>query len=60
MRHHPSPSSPLEIALGRSLALCVHPVAGWGRSSFRGRLVVLGGYAAVGYITMFAALVFMW
>jgi hypothetical protein len=60
MRHHTSPSSPLEIALGRSLALCVHPVAAWRLSSFRGRLVVLGGYAAVGYITMFAALVFIW
>jgi hypothetical protein len=55
----PSPSSPLEIAIGRSLAMCAHPVAAWRLSSVRGRLVVVAGYAAAGYLAVFGALVLM-
>jgi hypothetical protein len=48
------------VFIGRSLALCAHPVAAWRLSSTRGRLLVIAGYAAAGYMGVFAALVLMW
>ena len=60
MRRLPQPASPTEVFVGRSLAMCVHPVAAWRLSSVRGRLLVIAGYAAAGYTGVFAALVLMW
>lgn len=49
-------SAPIETLVGWSLAMCVHPVAAWRLSTARGRLVVAAGYAAAGYVAVFAAL----
>jgi hypothetical protein len=50
------PSNRLEIAMGRSLAICVHPMAAWRSSSYRERLVLVGGYIGVGYFATLVAL----
>jgi hypothetical protein len=48
------PSTRSEIFLGRSLAICAHPVAAW-RTTIRSiRLVLLAGYFAAAYVAMFA------
>lgn len=44
--------------LGRSLAMCVHPVAAWRRGSLRGRVVVVGAYALASYAAVLLALTF--
>jgi hypothetical protein len=46
----------MEAAIGRSLAMCVHPVAAWRRGSFRTRLVVVGAYFVASYATVLFAL----
>ena len=56
----PQPASPTEVFVGRSLALCAHPVAAWRLSSARGRLLVIAGYAAAGYMGVIDTLVLMW
>ena len=40
---------PLEMALGRSLALVVHPRAAWRVLRPRGRAFLIGAYFLVGY-----------
>jgi hypothetical protein len=51
-------SSRLEILIGRTLAVCAHPMVAWrARASFR--LIVLAGYATAGYIATFALLVLL-
>jgi hypothetical protein len=60
MMRLPQPASPTEVLIGRSIALCAHPIAAWRVSSTRGRLLVIAGYAAAGYMGVFAALVLMW
>jgi hypothetical protein len=48
------PSTRSEIFIGRSLAICAHPVAAW-RTTIRSiRLVLLAGYFAAAYLTVFA------
>jgi hypothetical protein len=48
------PSTRSEIFVGRSLAICAHPVAAW-RTTIRSiRLVLLAGYFAAAYVAMFA------
>jgi hypothetical protein len=48
------PSTRSEIFIGRSLAICAHPVAAW-RTTIRSiRLVLLAGYFAAAYVTVFA------
>jgi hypothetical protein len=42
--------------MGRSLAVCVHPIAAWRSSSQRERLVLVGGYLGAGYVVTFIAL----
>jgi hypothetical protein len=50
------PASRHEVFLGRSLAVCVHPHAGW-RLAARGyRVVIVGGYFALGFVVVLAAL----
>ena len=46
-----------EIALGRWMAVCAHPVCAWRARSNRVRLVVLMSYFGAGYIGVIAALV---
>lgn len=48
------PSTRSEIFIGRSLAICAHPVAAW-RTTIRSiRLVLFAGYFAAAYLTVFA------
>jgi hypothetical protein len=57
LRQRPDrPSNRLEIAMGRSLAICLHPMAAWRSSSHRKRLVLLGGYIGAGYFATLVAL----
>jgi hypothetical protein len=46
----------LEIVIGRSLAMCVHPYATWRSHSTKARLVVLLAYASASYVIMLSAL----
>jgi hypothetical protein len=57
LRQRPDrPSNRLEIALGRSLAICLHPMAAWRSSSHRKRLALVGGYVGAGYVATLIAL----
>jgi len=48
------PSTRSEVFIGRSLAICAHPVAAW-RTTVRSiRLVLLAGYFAAAYVAAFA------
>ena len=50
------PASRHEVFLGRSLAVCAHPHAGW-RLAARGyRAVIVGGYFAIGFVVVLTAL----
>ena len=50
------PSTPAEVMIGRVLAACAHPVLAWRVLSPSGRLVVFGGYAMAGYLTVLSVL----
>jgi hypothetical protein len=50
------PASQLEIFFGRSLAMCVHPMAAWQVAGKSGRLVILAGYVTAGYLSVLMAL----
>jgi hypothetical protein len=39
----------IEIALGRTAAACVHPVAAWYTRRRSMRAMLIGGYAAIGF-----------
>jgi len=53
-RRSDRPSTRSEVFIGRSLAICAHPVAAW-RTTMRSiRLVLLAGYFAAAYVTVFA------
>jgi hypothetical protein len=49
----------LEIAIGRGLALCLHPTAAWRIVSTRGRAILVGAYVGAGYVVVLAALLFV-
>jgi hypothetical protein len=53
------PPNRVERWLGRSLALCAHPFTAWRLSSRRTRAGIVAGYAAAGYVTMLAGLLFL-
>jgi hypothetical protein len=53
------PSNRLEIIMGRSLAICLHPVAAWLSRSQRKRLVLVGGYVGAGYVLVLIALLLL-
>ena len=54
LRHRDRPSTRSEVFIGRSLAICAHPVAAW-RTTIRSiRLVLLAGYFAAAYVAVFA------
>ncbi len=58
-RSVPGFSRRCEIALGRSLAACVHPLAAW-RSTVRSfRVLLVAGYVAVGYFAVLVVLILM-
>lgn len=53
-RRHDRPSTRSEVFIGRSLAICTHPVAAW-RTTVRSiRVVLLAGYFTAAYLTVFA------
>ena len=54
-----SPSSRIEIALGRSMAACAHPVAAWRVLSRPRRFLLAGFYGAVSYVSVLAALLIL-
>jgi hypothetical protein len=53
------PSNRLEIMNGKSLAICLHPVAAWLTRSQRKRLVLVGGYVGAGYVVVLVALLLL-
>jgi hypothetical protein len=50
------PSTRSEVFIGRSLAICAHPVAAWRTTVRSFRVVLVAGYFAVAYVAVFAAL----
>ena len=50
------PSNRFEIAVGRALAVCVHPYAAWRIASIPGRVRIVIGYAVAAYLTVLGAL----
>ena len=48
----------IEIALGRTAAACVHPVAAWYARQRSMRAMLLAGYFLIGFAAAFAALLF--
>ena len=47
---------PIEIYLGRGVALLVHPAAAWRRLRPKGRVILLSAYATMSYVAVLAAL----
>jgi hypothetical protein len=45
--------------MGRSVAICLHPVAAWLTRSQRKRLVLVGGYVGAGYVIVLIALLLL-
>jgi len=52
-------SSRTEILIGRSLAVCVHPVAAWRSGSTAVRLQFFAGYFVASYVLIFLALLLL-
>jgi hypothetical protein len=46
----------LEIAIGRGLALCLHPTAAWRIVSTRGRVLLVAAYVGAGYLAVLGSL----
>jgi hypothetical protein len=53
------PSNRIEIMIGRSLAMSVHPAIAWRLLSPSRRALMVFGYFAVSYVTVFSALEFL-
>ena len=47
---------PLDVAIGRALACCVHPVASWRLLPAYGRVVLVAAYVSASYVTVLTAL----
>jgi hypothetical protein len=47
---------PVEIVIGRWLACCVHPSAAWRVLPPLGRAILVGAYAALGFVIAFLGL----
>jgi hypothetical protein len=52
---HKRPSHRLEVLIGRSAALCLHPLAAW-RSRSTDRALLLISYFALSYVIVFSLL----
>lgn len=53
---HVRRSSRTEILIGRSAALCVHPLAAWRSPSRIDRAMLLISYVAISYVVVFGLL----
>lgn len=53
------PSTRTEILIGRSLAVCVHPVAAWRSGSTAVRLQFFAGYFVASYVLIFLGLLML-
>jgi hypothetical protein len=53
---HRRHSSRIEIVIGRSAAICVHPIAAWRSPSMRDRALLLISYFAISYVIAFGLL----
>jgi hypothetical protein len=53
------PATPVEIAIGRTLAVLVHPVAAWRTRHAYRRLLLYSGCFAASYILVLLALQFL-
>lgn len=53
---HKRPSHVLEVLIGRSAALCIHPVAGWRSPSTKDRTLLVISYFALSYVIVFGLL----
>ena len=47
---------PIELLLGRSAAMCVHPFAAWLRLTVRGRTLLVSAYFGASYAIVLAIL----
>jgi hypothetical protein len=45
----------LEVLIGRSAALCIHPIAAW-RSRSSDRALLVASYVAISYVIVFGLL----
>ena len=50
-------SSRVEILIGRSAALCIHPLAAWRSRSRKDRALLLISYFAISYVIVFVSFV---
>jgi len=50
------PSNRIEVLIGRSVALCVHPLAAWRSRSRIDRALLLISYFAISYAVVFSLL----
>ena len=50
------PSNRVEVLVGRSAALCVHPLAAWRSRSRIDRALLLISYIAISYVVVFGLL----
>jgi len=53
-------TSNLEIAIGWSLAACLHPMIAWRVLSRPRRYLIAGAYGVAAYVAVLAALLIMW
>jgi len=53
---HKRPNHRLEVVIGRSAALCVHPVAAWRSRSRNDRTLLVISYVALSYAIVFSLL----
>ena len=53
------PATRLEVAIGRTLAVCFHPVAAWRTRAVSRRLLLFSGCFTASYILVFLALHFL-
>jgi hypothetical protein len=53
------PSTRMEVLIGRTLAVCVHPVAAFRSGSKSARLQFFAGYFVAGYVLVFLTLLIL-
>jgi hypothetical protein len=53
---HATARVPLSVAIGRSVAFCVHPGASWRCLPASGRVWLVAAYVSAGYVTVLIAL----
>jgi hypothetical protein len=51
------PSNRIEILVGRSAALCIHPLAAWHSRSRKDRALLVISYVAISYVIVFVSFV---